>query len=137
MKNIDYINKKKSSELGFSVDIVSKVNSYYWDTVKSKMRSLENERIYVKELGSFDVSPFKLSKYIERLRTIIKNLRKSTKFKPENKEIILRRYKDTFKKCMEMQRKAAITLDFKKNYRNEYKQSKRISEASTEGDSPC
>lgn len=117
MRNIDYINLQTSKKLGLSVDVVKKVNSYYWNAVKNKMRSMDNDAIYIKEIGTFSVSNFKIKAYIKRLRTYIKNLRQSQKYTENRKEIIIRHYKNVYSKLLKAQKNNEEILNYLKTYR--------------------
>lgn len=116
MKNIDYVNKKLSKEKGISIEIREKINNYYWDTVKTRLRELKSQGIYIKELGTMEVSPFKINEYIKRIRTFIKNVRRSHKYGEERKERIITDYKKNYKKCIDMRTIVNADLEFKKTY---------------------
>lgn len=116
MKNIDYVNKKQAKEKGLPVDTVEKINSFYWDTIKKKLRALESQGVYIKELGTLGVSPYKINEYIKNLRKYIKNIRGSFKYGPDKKEQIIRDYKKVYKKCIDMRKIVMEDLEFKKTY---------------------
>lgn len=118
MKNIDYINKYTSKELGVSEKTVDLVNSFYWNSVKTRMRALKSQGIHIKELGTMEVSPFKISEFIKKLRVYIKNIRGSHKYTETRKEKIIADYKKSYKKCIDMNKIVQDDLEFKNTYKN-------------------
>ena len=116
MKNIDYVNKKQASEKNLPIATIEAVNNYFWNSVKTRMRNLESQNIYIKELGTIEVSPYKINDYIIYLRNYIKNIRGSFKYGNDRKEKIITDYKKVYKKCMDMKRIVQADLEFKKTY---------------------
>ena len=117
MRNIDYINLHTSKKLGLPVDVVKKVNSYYWHSVKNAMRSMDDDAIYIKEIGTFSVSNYKIKAHIKGLRKYIKNLRNSYKYTEARKEIIIRHYKNVYSKLLKAQKNNEEILNYLKTYR--------------------
>lgn len=117
MKNIDYVNKLVAQKLNIPLEIVDKVNAHYWNTVKQTMRNLQDESIYVKELGTISVSNFKLDRYIQDIRKYIKNVRQSPRFTEARKEKLISYYKQKFVQCLAMKKIADKSLHFKKTYK--------------------
>ena len=77
METIIKINKEVATELGFSEDLVKKVNKFYWEKgIKDSIRSAEHTNIRVRGLGTFTTSKFKLYLDIEKLIKFIRNLRR-------------------------------------------------------------
>lgn len=119
MKNIAFINKKVALELNLKEELVSKVNDYYWNTVKKTVRNLEDEFIHIKKIGNFEVSNFKLDSYIKFLRQYIMNIRNSYKYTHDFKEEVLKEYKRRYALAMSMQREVKKTLHFRQNYKKD------------------
>lgn len=117
MKNISNINKKVATELGISEDIISKVNDFYWNTVKQELRNLDNEFIHIKKIGDFEVSQTKLNHQIVKIRQFIYNIRRSKKFTETKKEEIIKDYKLKYVKCLRMKEEVARTLNFRNTYK--------------------
>lgn len=117
MKNIDYINLAVSKKLNIPIDVVRKTNAFYWHNVKDTLRSMEEDSIYIKEIGTFDVSNFKIKAAIKSVRGYIKNLRKSYKYGETRKETIIRYYKTLYSKLLKAYRKNEEQLNYLKTYR--------------------
>lgn len=119
MRNIDYINKKIAEETKLPLNTVSKINNYYWSSIKKEMRKLDNLALYIKEIGTFEVSNFKLKKHIKYLRDYIKGLRNSNKYTDSRKEKIIIDYKDSFARCIKIQKQSDEHLNYLKNYKKQ------------------
>ena len=119
MKNIDTINKEISKSKKLPLETVTKINDFYWNTVKNSLRSLDYEYIHIKELGTFEVSKNKLANIIIYLRDYIKNIRHSKKFNDATKEAILLEYKDRYRRCVAMRKIVDDNLNFLNTYKND------------------
>jgi len=87
------INREVSRELGFSEDLVKKVNKFYWEQgVKDSIRSAQHTNIRIRGLGTFATSKFKLYADIKELIKFIRNLRENKlnkKFKNTTREELI------------------------------------------------
>lgn len=117
MKNIDYINLTISKKLNIPIETVRKTNAFYWHGVKDTLRSMEEDSIYIKEIGTFDISNFKIKAAIVTIRNYIRNLRQSYKYGDNRKEIIIRYYKTLYSKLLKAYRKNEDNLNYLKTYR--------------------
>lgn len=117
MKNIDYINSVIAKKYSLNPDIIKKINSNYWNTVKAEMRSVENQSVFLKEIGTIEVSQFKINRHIAQIRTYIKNMRGSKKFTDAKKEIIINKYKERYSKCLKMRKQVDEDIQNQKNIR--------------------
>lgn len=89
MKNIDVINNLISKKFNISLDIVEKINKFYWkEGVVKKISNLESGAIHIKGLLTFTTSRYNLYKEITKTISKIKNLHKSTKYTQKTKERI-------------------------------------------------
>lgn len=118
MKNIDTINKEIAKVKNLPLDTITKINDYYWNTVKNSLRSVDYQFIHIKKIGTFEVSFFKITRQIVQIRKFIYNVRRSKKYNETTREAIIKVYKEKYRKCVAMRREVEKTINFLETYRN-------------------
>lgn len=119
MKTIDNINLIVADKLGIDKNIVKKVNSIYWKSIKHKASYLEDTTISVKGAFNFTISRYLTRKMIVIIIRKIQAHRKSTKFKPETWERIYNGYCDYLRRLLKQRNEVAKII---------YEQNNRISQ---------
>lgn len=90
MKNLDYFNKLEADKLKMDLAVVKAVNRFFWKKgVKANMSGVKIRSIFIKNLGTFTVSKYKLYKEIGNTIQKIRMMKKSTKFTEEKKKMII------------------------------------------------
>jgi len=121
MYNKDHLIKKLAIDKGIPEWKVKAVYDYYWDTVYQELNSFKHEAIFVRNLGTFALTPKTyyraLQKSIDRYRVLRKN--------PEAKITIAE------KANLEKLLKLRSTISKRLLYDN------RISKTDTESDTEC
>lgn len=72
IKTIASVSRKVAQKLSLNEDLVKKVNSFYWKSVKESISSGEHTSIHIKHLGTLTSSRYKLN---NRIKQIIKQIR--------------------------------------------------------------
>jgi hypothetical protein len=115
MRDLYYISKKISKEKQIDLDIVEKVNKFYWKEVRRQMNSLDNTAVHVKNLLTFSVSRYNLRKEIQKVINKIRLIRTNNKF--VKKEPLLAFQYEVLRKLLKSRNKLAIL--YKELYYNE------------------
>lgn len=98
-KRKDIVNDT-ATRLGFSVEDVDNIVYYYYKYVSSLIESLEHERIYINNFGTFEMR-------IEKLKTTIKDVENIIAFLEQKEQTMvtyrnLTRYKERLEKMKKM-----------------------------------
>ncbi len=85
------INKEVAKELGFSEDLVKKVNKFYWEKgIKDTIRDGSITNIRIRGIGTISTSKHKLRGAIEDLITLIRITKdRTTDYKTKTKQQVL------------------------------------------------
>jgi hypothetical protein len=78
--NIEKINKIISEKYNLPLDVIEKINERYWNDIRDKLISLEDNSIAIKNIGAFTIGTVRLKKsifsLIKNIRTLQKRLKK-------------------------------------------------------------
>jgi hypothetical protein len=85
MKKSDYFNKVTSERTGVELATVKAVTRFFWREVRREISGLKHSSIFVKNLGTFVISPAKLRKVIGEVIEKIKNVRANPNMTEEKK----------------------------------------------------
>lgn len=117
MKNIDYVNSIVAEKRNTNKNIVKKINSIYWKTVKHSMSNLEDTTVFIKGFVSFTVSRYLMNEKIKDVISYIRNLSKSTKFTENKKRLITENYYIYLRKLL-YQRNEIAKREYERTKRN-------------------
>lgn len=115
MRIPDYFYKKTAEQLKVDLDLVKKINKYFWNELKVNIRKGEHDAMYVRGLGTFFIGRTALRKAIV---TTIKDIRRCLRnVNPKSEERLIRE-KERLQRLLRLRNTCA-----KANYK--IKQSKR------------
>lgn len=89
MKNIDLVNNIVGKRLNLDEKTVKTINKFYWESVKKKLSTAEVSSVLVRNLLTFTASRYNIRKEILTKIAIIRNTKKSEKFKETTRELFL------------------------------------------------
>jgi hypothetical protein len=112
MKNIDYVIKKTSKELGLPEDQVKTVLNEYWKAGMSNIIHMKSTTTTFRHIGNFTVSKFKLRNYLKKMFGRLRRYKKEGVVKQdvldeniqklrtalEQRDILAKHYNSMFKK---------------------------------------
>lgn len=85
MKTPEYFYRKAAEELGMDEGLVTKINKFFWDTIKKEIRSASSIAVYVKHLGTFYTD---LDNVNQAIRSLIKDIKRLHKGNVSKKDIV-------------------------------------------------
>lgn len=95
MKSLDYAIKKMASDRDLPEDQVRVLIERYWEEVYNKLvNGMEEGKstIFLRNIGMFTVSRYKLNKFIKKKIDKIKGMRRSEKYNDEQKKEFEKRH---------------------------------------------
>ena len=128
MKKPDFFNKACSEKLDLDLNIVKKVNSYFWKKgVKSNLSNAKYRAIFIKNLGTITVSYYKLNREILEIIAKIKALRVHKRKKELTKKLAIGNLTRNLTELLKRRNEIAWEL-----YNNRNVKTNRISETDTD-----
>jgi len=124
MKNIEHVNRIVSSEKNINIDIVKKINKFYWKEVRKNIVNFSSVGVLVHEIGTFAVSRHNLRIEIHETITKIKRIKTSKRFSPHFKEKMLNSYYSILRKMLIKRNELAIL--YNETYYKKWESSKNI-----------
>ncbi|GEM_PF-2928650 len=109
MKTPDNYYKQAAEELNLPVNLVKKVNAFYWkEGIKKQLANVVYDAIYIKNFGTICVSPKKLYFEIKDEIAKIRNIYYSPKFTEKKKNLILDYKYENLRKLLKKRNDLAI-----------------------------
>lgn len=130
MKNINIVNKTIAAKTGIDLKTVEQVNKSYWREVRDTLRTVKDNYVHLKKIGTISVSWYKTKEEIKRTILLIKNIRKSPKYTEETRTKYLNYYYDFLRKLLEVRNDLA--REYYNDKTNEH--TEFIHKADTSGD---
>jgi hypothetical protein len=96
LKNIDYAIRKTALDMDLPEDKVKMVVDRYWEELYRKMvKGMDDGKttLFLRNIGLFTVSKFKLSNFIKKRIAKIRGMMKSEKYTDKQKEDFVNRHK--------------------------------------------
>lgn len=121
MRNIDYIIKSISLEKDLPEDEVKKLITFYWKDLKEQMFKLENESLFIRNIGTFQVSYTLIYKEVYR---IIKRIRTQRENGNEKMVKYLENYLNDILRIREKTSKTYYDKPFRKRLRESWQNSR-------------
>lgn len=119
MKNLDYVIKKTASQIKLPEDKVRKVVEKYWETLRDKMvNGMDNEKttLFLRNIGLFTVSRYKLNNFIKKKISKIKGMERSEKYSDEQKKVFFERHKK--KLALSLKYRNLVAKDYAEKFDN-------------------
>lgn len=108
MRSLESYYAQAATELDIPLSTVKKVNNYFWRVgVKESIKNVNNTSIFIKNLGTFSVSKYKLYREIKRVIRFIRGIRISPKYTEQKRQDILKSYYYNLNKLLEKRNQLA------------------------------
>lgn len=103
MKELKDFSNEAAKKLNISPEIAMKINSYFWGKgVKKNLLDLNYLSIYLKNLGTLNISKYKLYNDIEKEIGYIRSIRKSPKYTEKKRELVLESKRNKLRRMLKI-----------------------------------
>jgi hypothetical protein len=119
LKNIDHVIKKTAAEMNLPEDKVKIVIDKYWRTLYDKMvNGMDDDKctLFLRNIGLFTVSRFKLNNFIKKKINKIKGMENSKKYDEHQKKEFFERHKK--KLSLSLKYRNLVAKSYAKYYDN-------------------
>lgn len=103
MKNLDYVIRKTATEMNLPEDKVRNLIERYWREIYQKMvNGMDDDKttLFLRNIGLFTVSRYKLNNFIKKKISKIKGMGKSVKYSDEIKKEFIQKQKQKLVKSL-------------------------------------